>query len=401
MPIRIAERLNRISASVSSMGRQRARELREAGRDVISFTTGEPDMQTPPHVIEAAHRAMLEGDTKYTDPGGTPELIAAVRRKLQRENRITYSHPEVVISTGAKQVIFNALMSTVEPGVEVIVPAPYWVSYPDVTRLAGGTPVVIDCPAETGFKVTAEALERAITPRSRWLILNAPNNPSGSMYSRQELKALTDVLMRHPHVALITDDIYEHIRYDGREFVNAVQVEPALKERTLVVNGVSKAYAMTGWRIGYGAGPAELIKAMIKLQSQSTTNPSSVGQAAAIAALDGPYDTVARNTAIFEERRDFCVELLNRAPDVACHSPEGAFYAFASCAGLFGKRAPDGRRIADDADVVMYLLDAANVAVLPGSAYGVEGFFRISFALATEQLREGCERIVRACEQLN
>jgi aspartate aminotransferase len=309
---------------------------------------------------------MLAGHTKYTDPGGTPELIAAVRRKLQRENGLTYAHPEVVISTGAKQVIFNALMSTVEPGVEVIVPAPYWVSYPDVTRLAGGTPVIVDCPAETGFKVTPEALERAITPRTRWLILNAPNNPSGAMYSRQELKALTDVLVRHPHVALITDDIYEHIRYDGREFVNAVQVEPALRERALVVNGVSKAYAMTGWRIGYGAGPADLIKAMIKLQSQSTTNPSSVGQAASIAALDGPQECVARNTAIFAKRRDLTVELLNRAPDVACHSPEGAFYAFASCAGLFGKRTPAGKRIENDADVVLYLLDAANVAVLPG-----------------------------------
>ena len=399
--MQIAARLNRISASVSSMGRQRARELKEAGRDVVSLTTGEPDFDTPEHVLEAARRAMAGGQTKYTDPSGTPELKAAVREKLSRENGLEYSQQEIIISAGAKQVIFNALMSTVEDGVEVIVPAPYWVSYPDVTRLAGGKPVILAATRENGFKVTPEALERAITPRTRWLMINAPNNPSGALYTREELKALTDVLVRHRHVALMTDDIYEHIRFDGREFVTALQLEPSLRDRTLVVNGVSKAYAMTGWRIGYGAGPAELITAMNKLQSQSTTNPNSIAQAASIAALLGPQDSVRANTAQFEKRRDIVVTALNRVPGIECHKPEGAFYAFASCEGLLGKCTRAGKVLETSDDVVLFLLDQANVAVLSGAAYGVEGYFRISFAISIDTLNEACARIARACAELS
>lgn len=396
----IASRLNRIKASVSTMGRQKARELRAAGRDVISLTTGEPDFETPDHVKEAAIEAMARGQTKYTDPGGTPELKEAVRQKLKRENGLDYSLQEIVVGTGAKQVIFNALMSTMEYGDEVIVPAPYWVSYPDVARLGGGVPVFVTCGSESGFKLRPEQLERAITPRTRWLVLNAPNNPSGALYSHAELRGLCDVLIRHPHVALLTDDIYEHIRYDGRSFVNALQVEPALRERTLVVNGVSKAYAMTGWRIGYGAGPAPLIKAMVKLQSQSTSNPCSISQAAATAALTGPQDSVAQNTRIFETRRDRVTDALNAVPGIACHRPEGAFYAFPSCGALLGKRNPAGKVIATSDDVASYLLEAQNVAVLQGTAYGIDGYFRISFAASMEVLEEGCVRIARACTEL-
>ena len=340
------------------MGRQRARELRESGRDVLSLTTGEPDFDTPKHVIEAATRAMAAGDTKYTDPGGTPQLKEAVARKLKRENGLDYTADEIIISTGAKQVVFNALVSTLEEGDEIVVPAPYWVSYPDVAKLVGAKPVIVQCPPEKGFKLQPADLERAITQRTRWLVLNAPNNPSGAMFTREELKALTDVLMRHPHVALMTDDIYEHIRYDGREFVTALNVEPALRDRTLVVNGVSKTYAMTGWRIGYGAGPVPLMKAMLKLQSQSTTNPSSIGQAAAIAALDGPQDSVKKNCAIFQSRRDLIVKAFNATPGISCHNPEGAFYAFASCKALLGKRTPQGKVIETSNDFEIYLLDA-------------------------------------------
>jgi aspartate aminotransferase len=398
--MRIAARLHRIEASPSSMGRQKARELREAGRDVLSLTTGEPDFDTPMHVIEAATRAMKAGDTKYTDPGGTPELKEAARRKLKRENGLDYTAAEIIISTGAKQVVFNALLSTLEEGDEIVVPAPYWVSYPDVAKLAGAKPVIVRCPPEKAFKLQPADLERAITPRTRLLVLNAPNNPSGAMLSREELKALTDVLMRHPLVALMTDDIYEHIRYDGREFVTALNVEPALRDRTLAVNGVSKTYAMTGWRIGYGAGPAHLMTAMLKLQSQSTTNPSSIGQAAAIAALDGPQDSVKHNCAVFQSRRDLIVKAFNGTPGISCHNPEGAFYGFASCEALIGKRTPQGKTIESSNDFELYLLDAANVAVLSGEASGVPGYFRISFASSMEVLEECCARIARACAEL-
>ena len=398
--LRIAARLNRIKPSPSSMAGQRARELRATGRDIVGLTSGEPDFDTPDHIKDAATRALAEGKTKYTDVGGTPELKAAIAAKFLRENKLAYQAKEIIAGTGGKQVIFNALMCTVEAGDEVIVPAPYWVSYPDIVLLADGTPVFVPCPADKGFKLQPEDLERAITSRTRWLVMNAPNNPSGATYTYEEMKALTDVLLRHPQVWVLTDDIYEHIVYDGRQFVTPAGVEPALKDRTLTVNGVSKAYAMTGWRIGYGGGPAELIKNMTKLQSQSTSNPSSVAQAAAVEALNGPQDFIAERTRIFQSRRDILVSRLNTIPGISCHRPEGAFYVFPSCQQLFGSRAPDGRLIAGSDDFVLYLLDSEGLAVLQGSAYGVPPYFRISFATSMAKLEEGCARLARACAAL-
>jgi aspartate aminotransferase len=398
--IKIAPRLNRIKPSPSSMASQRARELKAQGRDIVALTSGEPDFDTPQHVKEAVGRALAAGQTKYTDVGGTPELKAAIREKFRRENGLDYAASEIIVGTGGKQVIFNALMCTVDAGDEVIVPAPYWVSYPDIVSLADGTPVFVDCASQQGFKLQPEDLERAITPRSRWLVLNAPNNPSGAVYSHAEMKALTEVLMRHPQVWVLTDDIYEHVLYDGRAFVTPAAVEPGLKERTVTVNGVSKAYAMTGWRIGYAGAPAELIKAMAKLQSQSTSNPSSVSQAGALAALTGPQELVAERKAIFETRRDAVVAWLEAIPGLRCHLPEGAFYAFPSCAGLIGKRSPDGARLETSEDFVMHLLHAEDLAVLQGEAYGMPGFLRLSFATSIEKLEEGCRRIARACAAL-
>ena len=396
----IADRLNRIKPSPSSMATQRSRALKAAGHDVVGLTAGEPDFDTPPNVVEAVVRAMAASKTKYTDIGGTPELKAAVCAKFLRENQLSYSTSEVIVGTGGKQVIFNALMATVQKGVEVIVPAPFYVSYPDIVLLAGGTPVPVMCPPEKGFKLQPEDLERAITLRTRWLVLNAPNNPSGAVYSRQELRALAEVLIRHPHVWVLSDDIYEHVLFDGREFCTMAQVAPELKERTLTVNGVSKAYAMTGWRIGYCGAPAELIKAITKLQSQSTSNPSSIGQAAALEALTGPQGFIAERTKIFQDRRDAVVAQLNAIAGVTCHSPEGAFYVFPSCAGLLGKKAPDGRVIKTDEDFVLYLLDAEKLAGVHGAAYGCAPFFRFSFATSMAVLDEGCARLKRACERL-
>ncbi len=396
----IADRLNRIKPSPSSMATQRSRALKAAGHDVVGLTAGEPDFDTPPNVVEAVVRAMAASKTKYTDIGGTPELKAAVCAKFLRENQLSYSTSEVIVGTGGKQVIFNALMATVQKGVEVIVPAPFYVSYPDIVLLAGGTPVPVMCPPEKGFKLQPEDLERAITPRTRWLVLNAPNNPSGAVYSRQELRALADVLIRHPHVWVLSDDIYEHVLFDGREFCTMAQVAPELKERTLTVNGVSKAYAMTGWRIGYCGAPAELIKAITKLQSQSTSNPSSIGQAAALEALTGPQGFIAERTKIFQDRRDAVVAQLNAISGITCHLPEGAFYVFPSCAGVLGKKAPDGRVIKTDEDFVLYLLDAEKLAGVHGAAYGCAPFFRFSFATSMAVLDEGCARLKRACEQL-
>ncbi|NYI02028.1 pyridoxal phosphate-dependent aminotransferase [Cupriavidus plantarum] len=396
----IAARLNRIKPSPSSMAGQRARELRAAGRDIIGLTSGEPDFDTPAHICEAAARAMSRSQTKYTDVGGTPELRAAIADKFRRDNQLDYAPNELIVGTGGKQIIFNAFMCTIESGDEVIVPTPYWVSYPDIVLLAEGKPVFVDCLPANGFKLAPEDLERAITPRTRWLVLNAPNNPSGAAYSHDELKALAEVLMRHPHVWVMTDDIYEHILYDGRSFATIAQVEPALKDRTLTINGVSKAYAMTGWRIGYGGAPAALVKAMVKLQSQSTSNPSSIGQAAALEALSGPQEFIAERTRIFQTRRDAVVSQLNRIPGIRCHSPEGAFYVFPSCADAIGKVTPTGQRIETDEDFVLYLLEAQNLAVLQGGAYGVSPFFRISFATSMEKLDAGLARLRAACEML-
>ena len=398
---RIASRINRIKPSPSSMAGQRARELRAAGRDIVGLTAGEPDFDTPENVAEAVARAMANSQTKYTDIGGTPQLKEAIVAKFRRENGLEYAPGEVIVGNGGKQVIFNALMCTVEKGDEVIVPGPYWVSYPDIVLLAGGTPVFVPGSVQQGFKLQPQDLERAITPRTRWLILNAPNNPSGATYTREELQALAQVLLRHPHVWILTDDMYEHVLYDDRQFFTMAQVEPELKARTLTVNGVSKAYAMTGWRIGYGGGPVELIKAMTKLQSQSTSNPSSISQAAAQEALSGPQDFIAERTRVFQQRRDFIVTELNRMPGVSCHVPEGAFYAFPSCAGVIGKRTPSGKVLETDEDFVLYLLDEENLAVLQGAAYGVSPFFRLSYAASMETISEGCARLLRACEKLD
>lgn len=396
----IADRLNRIKPSPSSMATQRARALKAEGHDVVGLTSGEPDFDTPPNVIEAVVRAMAASKTKYTDIGGTPELKAAIRQKFARENGLVYDQSEVIASTGGKQLIFNTLMSTVQAGVEVIVPAPYYVSYPDIVLLAGGKPVPVICPPDKGFKLQPHDLERAITPATKWLILNAPNNPSGAVYTRNELRALADVLLRHPHVWIMSDDIYEHVLYDNRVFYTIAQVEPELKSRTITINGVSKAYAMTGWRIGYAGAPSELIKAITKLQSQSTSNPSSIGQAAALEALTGPQDFIPERKAIFQNRRDKIVALLNEIPGITCHLPEGAFYVFPSCAGVLGKKTPQGSIINTDEDFVMYLLDSEKLAAVHGSAYGSTPFFRFSFATKMEVLEEGCARLARACAKL-
>lgn len=399
--LRIAARLNRIQPSPSSMAGQRARELRAQGRDIVALTAGEPDFDTPAHIKEAAQRAMAEGLTRYTDVGGTPALKEAVAHKFKTENGLAYAPGEIIVGTGAKQVIFNALMCTVETGDEVIVPAPYWVSYPDIVRLAGGTPVAAECPANQGFKLTPAALERAISPRTRWLVLNSPNNPSGAAYTHEELVGLGEVLARHPHVWVLTDDIYEHLLYDGKAFATLAQAVPQLKERTLTINGVSKAYAMTGWRVGFGAGPAELIKAMVKLQSQSTSGTCSISQAAAQSALTGPQDFVASSRQAFQQRRDVVVAALNRIPGIECHVPDGAFYVFASCEALFGARTPAGNTITSSNDWILHLLDAQNLAALQGSAYGVDTHFRISFAAGIDYLEEGCRRIAAARAQLS
>ncbi|WP_338616854.1 pyridoxal phosphate-dependent aminotransferase [Achromobacter sp. E1] len=398
--IQTAARIQRIKPSPSSMAGQRARELRATGRDIVALTAGEPDFDTPDNVTQAVVRAMAQSRTKYTDVGGTPELKAAIREKFRRDNGLDYAASEIIVGNGGKQIIFNALLATVEEGDEVIVPTPYWVSYPDIVLLAGGTPVFVACPPAQGFKLQPADLDKAITPRTRWVILNGPNNPSGAAYSREELLALAEVLRRHPHVWLMSDDIYEHILYDGRQFATLAQVAPDLKARTLTINGVSKAYAMTGWRIGYGAAPADLIKAMTKLQSQSTSNPSSISQAAAQEALSGPQDFMAERTRIFQTRRDMIVASLNRIDGIDCHVPEGAFYVFPSCEGLLGRTTPAGKQLKTDEDFIMYLLDEENLAVLQGAAYGVSPFFRISYAASMEQLEEGCARIKRACAKL-
>ncbi|WP_440533808.1 pyridoxal phosphate-dependent aminotransferase [Variovorax sp. YR566] len=399
--LHIAPRLNRIKPSPSSMAGQRARELRAMGRDILGLTAGEPDFETPGHIKEAAIRAMTDGQTRYTDVGGTPVLKEAIAGKFLNENGLAYTPGEIIVGTGAKQVIFNALMCTVAAGDEVIVPAPYWVSYPDIALLAGGVPVFVDCPAASGFKLQPADLERAITRKTRWLMLNSPNNPSGVTYTRAELQALAEVLRRHPHVWVLTDDIYEHLIYGDVEFATMAQVAPDLKDRTLTVNGVSKAYAMTGWRIGYGAGPSALVKAMVKLQSQSTSGPNSIAQAAAVAALTGPQGTIASNRREYEKRRDMVVASLNAIDGIHCAAPDGAFYIFASCSALFGLRTRTGVAIESSDDWVMHLLDSQDLAALQGSAYGVPTHFRISFAASTEQLLEGCRRIARARDELS
>ncbi|MEP0324430.1 pyridoxal phosphate-dependent aminotransferase [Bauldia litoralis] len=396
----LADSLSRIKPSATIAVTDKARELRAAGRDVIGLGAGEPDFDTPDNVKEAAIRAIREGKTKYTAIDGIPELKAAISAKFKRENNVDYETSEISVGTGGKQVLFNALMATLNPGDEVIVPAPYWVSYPEIVSLAGATPVILPTTVEAKFKLTPDALEAAITPQTKWLILNSPSNPSGAAYSRAELKALTDVLMKHEHVWVLTDDMYEHLIYDDFVFTTVVEVEPGLKARTLTLNGVSKAYAMTGWRIGYGAGPTMLIKAMAKLQSQSTTNPSSISQWAAVEALNGPQDFIPRNCSIFRERRDLVVSMLNQANGISCLKPEGAFYVFPSCEGTLGKTSGGGKLLKTDEDFVTALLEEEGVAVVHGSAFGLSPFFRISYAVSTEALEEACLRIQRFCAGL-
>ncbi|MGI6247405.1 MAG: pyridoxal phosphate-dependent aminotransferase [Pseudochelatococcus sp.] len=373
-----------------------ANELKRLGRDVIVLGAGEPDFDTPQHVKDAAARAMAAGATKYTALDGTPELKAAIAAKFRRDNGLAFSPGEITVSTGAKQVLYNAMMASLDPGDEVIIPTPFWVSYADIVLIAGGRPVLVPCTQENGFRLTAEDLERAITPRTRWLMLNSPSNPSGAAYSEADYRPLLDVLLRHPHVWLMVDDMYEHIVYDDFRFVTPAAIEPALGGRTLTVNGVSKAYAMTGWRIGYGAGPAALIRAMAVVQSQSTSCPSSISQAAAVAALDGPQDIVAERRRSFQARRDLVVSALDAIDGITCRVPEGAFYTFASCAGLIGRKTPDGAVIDTDAGFAEYLLRSVGVAVVPGSAFGLAPYFRISYATSTAELEEACRRIADA-----
>lgn len=396
----IAQRLGRIKPSATLAVSTMARELKAQGHDVIGLGAGEPDFETPDHIKEAAKAAMDRGETRYTAVAGTPKLRQAICGKFKRDNGLDYRPEQVTVGCGGKQTIYNALMATLDPGDEVIIPAPYWVSYPDIALLAESTPVIVDCPAEADFKLKPEDLERAITAKSKWLILNSPSNPTGAAYTGAEMKAITDVLLRHPQVWVLTDDIYEHIVYDGFEFVTPAQVEPALIGRTLTINGVSKAYCMTGWRVGYAAGPAELIKAMNKVQSQSTTHTSSISQAAAAAALTGPQDFIAANNAVFKERRDLVVALLNQASGLVCPTPEGAFYVYPSCRELIGKSTPGGKRIATDEDIVAYFLEEQGVAAVPGTAFGFSPHFRVSYATSTELLEEACHRIQRATAAL-
>jgi aspartate aminotransferase len=396
----IADSLNRVQPSATIAVSNKAMELKAAGEDVIGLGAGEPDFDTPDNVKQAAIKAINEGKTKYTPVDGIPELKKAIAAKFKRENGLDYAPSQVTVGSGGKQVLYNALLATVNPGDEAIIPAPYWVSYPDIVRLGGGEPVFIETKIEDGFKVTREALEAAITPKTKWFIFNSPSNPSGAAYSRDDLKALTDVLLKHENVWILTDDMYEHLVYDGFEFVTPAQVEPKLYDRTLTMNGVSKAYAMTGFRIGYAAGPEELIKAMRKLQSQSTSNPCSVSQWASVEALNGPQDYIAERANVFKERRDLVVSMLNQAKGIQCPTPEGAFYVFPSCAGCIRKSTPKGTKIENDEDFVTALLEEEGVSVVHGAAFGLSPFFRISYATSTEALEDACQRIQRFCAGL-
>jgi aspartate aminotransferase len=397
----LADSLARIKPSPTIAVTDRARALKAAGRDVIGLGAGEPDFDTPDNIKQAAIKAIEGGKaSKYTAVDGIPQLKEAICRKFLRENNLDYKPSQITVGAGGKQVLFNALMATLNPGDEVIIPAPYWVSYPDIVLLAGATPVAVKTRMEDGFKMKPEALERAITKNTKWLIFNSPSNPTGAAYRRDELKALTEVLMRHPHVWLLTDDMYEHLVYDDFQFFSPAQVEPGLYERTLTLNGMSKAYCMTGWRIGYAGGPEFLIKAMATLQSQSTTNPNAAAQWASVEALDGPQDFIPKHNKIFKERRDLIVSMLNQAKGMQCPKPEGAFYVYPSCAGTIGRTAPTGKKLETDEDFVSELLESEGVAVVQGTAFGLGPAFRISYATSTEDLEEAGRRIQRFCGNL-
>jgi aspartate aminotransferase len=396
----LAARLDRVRTSPTIAMSAKARELQATGRDIIDLSAGEPDFPTPAHVITAAEEAMARGETKYTDPDGSPALKQAVCDKFKRDNNLNYVPAQITIGTGGKQVLYNALMATLNPGDEVIIPAPYWVSYPDMVLLAEGTPVIVECTQENRFILQPDDLEKAITPKTKWIILNCPSNPTGAAYGWDELKKITDVLMRHPHVWVMTDDMYEHLVYDDFKFCTPAEVEPGLYDRTLTVNGMSKAFCMTGWRIGFAGGPKELIGAIRKIQSQSTSNPSSISQAASVAALYGPMEFLAKNNEVFQDRRDLVCSMLNQAKGLNCPTPEGAFYVYPSCAGLIGKTTPEGKVLENDEDVAVYFLDTEGVAAVHGAAFGLSPHFRISYATATEVLEDACQRIQRACAAL-
>lgn len=396
----LSSRIGQVRPSPSIAAKARVDALRASGRRIVDFTLGEPDFPTPAHIVQGGVAALLAGQTKYTGSAGTPALREAVARKLRRDNGLTYRVEEIVVGPGAKTLIFNAFAATLEAGDEVVVPAPYWVSYPDMVRLNGGVPVIAPSDAAGGFKLTPGALEAALTPRTRWLVLNTPNNPTGAVYSRRELEGLAAVLRRHPHVWVMTDEIYEHFAYGGARHLSPLAVAADLAPRTLVVNGVSKAYAMTGWRIGYAVGPAALMKALTLLASQTTTCASAMSQAAAVVALDGPQDCVADARALFEGRRDRMVALLDAIPGIDCAAPDGAFYVFPCVAGLLGRTTPAGTRLASDVDVMRHLLDAAGVAVIDGESYGMPAHLRLSFATSIEQIEAGCAAIREAVGQL-
>ena len=397
----IAKRMERIETSPSSVATQRARELRAEGRDIVALTQGQPDFPTPDHVVDAAYAAMKRGETTYTPVGGTPVLKDAIQRKFKRENGLDYGHDQIIASNGAKQTIFNAIQATVEPGDEIVIAAPFWGSYAEMAKYVGGVPVLVECCEKNGFKLQPEELTKAVTPKTRWLMLNSPNNPSGSLYTADEYRALGDVLSDYPGCMIMSDDMYEHIRFDDIDFVTPAQADPRLYSRTLTVNGVSKAYAMTGWRIGYAGGPEDLVQVMHKLQNQSTGNPNSVAQAAAVSALTGPQDVVKQRTKVFQERRDFMLDRLNNCLGLSCLSPDGAFYVYPSCAGLIGKTSPAGKKIKTDRDFVICLLEEFGIGAVHGEAYGLSPHFRLSFAASMEDLEEACRRIQTACQALS
>ena len=396
----LAKRLSAVKPSPTMAVTQKAGELKAAGKDVIGLGVGEPDFDTPDHIKAAGIAAIQKGDTKYTPTNGTPALRKAIVDKFKRENGLDYKADQVTLGVGGKQVIFNAMLATVQEGDEVIVPAPYWVSYPDIVLMFGGEPVFVACGENSHFKLSPAALEAAITPKTKWLILNSPSNPTGAAYTEQELRALADVLLKHPHVWVMVDDIYEHLTYDGFKFTTLAQIEPKLIGRTLTMNGVSKAYAMTGWRLGYACGPVELIKAMNMVQSQSASHPSSITQAAAVTALNEPLTFIKPRNDVFKQRRDMVVQMLNQAKGISCLTPEGAFYVYPSCAGTIGKTTASGKKIKDDTDFVTFLLEDEGVAAVQGTAFGLSPYFRISYATSTELLRDACERIQRFCAGL-
>ncbi len=396
----ISDSLKKIKPSPTIAVTQKARELKAAGKDVIGLGAGEPDFDTPDNIKQAAIKAINDGDTKYTAVDGTPALKKAIVEKFKKENNLDYTIDQITVGAGGKHVIYNAMMATLNEGDEVIVPAPYWVSYPDMVLLAGGKPVIMECDEKQGFKINPKDLEKFITPKTKWIILNSPSNPTGACYSEQDIKAIAGILEKHNHVYILSDDIYEHVTYEGFKFFTIAQIE-SLKDRVLTMNGVSKAYSMTGWRIGYAAGPKEIVKAIAKIQSQSTTNPSSISQAAAVEALSGKQDFIKERASSFQERRDFVVNALNAIDGIECLNPDGAFYVFPSCKGLMGKKDPNGNEIKSDTDFVQSLLENSGIAVVQGSAFGLEGFFRISYATSMENLKKAMDKISIFCKSLN